>query len=94
MIDTNQTVLKGQLIEWTDCDIAAYRIGICLGLMPDCPAFGATKHVFWGVHPVGEMLYTMLNSLMERGILEKREEPDIQYRWSPGFLGSWEKPVL
>jgi hypothetical protein len=24
------------------------------------------------------------------GVLEKRDEPDFQYRWNPAFRGSWE----
>jgi hypothetical protein len=34
----------------------------------------------------------MLNLLVEHGVLERREEPDIQFRWSPSFVGSWETP--
>jgi hypothetical protein len=36
------------------------------------------------------MLYEMLKKLVAAGVLERRDEPDIQYRWSPAFVGSWE----
>jgi hypothetical protein len=88
-----QTTLKGRISDWTDWDWAAYSLGICLGLMPDAAAFGAAKHVFWSNHPVGDLLYSMLDRMVEQGILEKRDEPDIQCRWSPSFRGSWEESV-
>ncbi len=84
--------LKNQLTEWTDWDVAAYQLGISLGLMPDVPAFGASKHVFWSDHPIGKMLHSMLGTLVANSVLEKRDEPDIQYRWSPSFIGSWAAP--
>jgi hypothetical protein len=76
--------LKDRLSEWTDWDGAAY----CLGLMPDGDAFGGAKHVFWSNDPIGNMLHSMLELLVEQRALEKRDEPDIQYRWSPSFVGS------
>jgi hypothetical protein len=82
--------IKISLREWTDWDLAAYNLGICLGLMPDERTFGNTKHVFWSNHPLGNMLKAMLDRLVEHGVLEQRDEPDIQYRWNPTFRGSWE----
>ena len=87
-----EQTLKESISDWTDGDWAAYRLGICIGLMPDAAAFGAAKHVFWSNHPVGEMLYAMLDRFVEQGVLERRDEPDVQYRWSPAFRRSWEEP--
>jgi hypothetical protein len=78
------------LSDWTDADAAAFLLGIALGLMPDESAFGSAKHVFWTRNPIGEMLYGMLDRLVEHGVLEKRDEPDWQYRWNSSFHGSWE----
>jgi hypothetical protein len=36
------------------------------------------------------MLGHILEELVQEGILEKRDEPDYQYRWNPAFRGSWE----
>jgi hypothetical protein len=83
--------LKERISDWTDWDWAAYNLGISLGLMPDAPAFGRAKHVFWGAHDVGGMLYLTLDRMVEQGILEKRDEPDFQYRWNPTFRSSWEE---
>jgi hypothetical protein len=71
-------------------DWAAYSLGVSLGLIPDEPAFGGAKHVFWSNHPTGEILHAMLDRLVEHGVLEKRDEPDIQYRWSSAFHGTWD----
>ena len=82
--------LKDNLTEWADWDGAAYQLAICLGLMRDAAALGSSKHVFWSDHPIGNLLASMLDQLVQAGILEKRDEPDTQYRWSPAFRGSWE----
>jgi hypothetical protein len=83
--------LKERLLDWTDWDGAAYSLGICLGLMPDLETFGSAKHVFWSNHPIGNFLSSILDRMVEEGILEKRDEPDKQYRWNPAFCGTWEK---
>lgn len=83
--------LKERISDWTDWDAAAAYLADCLGLIPATAASGAAKHVFWSKHPVGDVLYSMLERMVEQGILEKRDEPDIQFRWSPTFRGSWEK---
>ena len=86
-----EKTLKELLVDWTDWDWAAYALGISLGLMPNESAFGAAKHVFWTDNAVGNTLHAMLETLVEQGIIERREEPDTQYRWNASFRGSWEK---
>jgi len=78
--------------EWSDWDGAARWLATCLGLMPDEPGWGRTKHVFWSNHPIGNVLYETLERLVQVGVLESRDEPDKQYRWNPAFRGSWEEP--
>ena len=82
--------LREALADWSDWDGAGYALGICLGLMPPEPGWGRAKHVFWSNHDIGNMLYAMLDQLVTASVLEKRDEPDIQYRWNPAFRGSWE----
>jgi len=82
--------LREALSDWRDIDVAGYALGIALGLMPPKPAFGRAKHVFWSNNEIGTMLYAMLDQLVAAGVLEKRDEPDFQYRWNPAFRGSWE----
>lgn len=84
--------LKQSLQMWTDVDGAAYELAVVLGLMDPAshPFHTNAKHVFWSSHPVGEALFQMLESLTKAGVLERRDEPDFQYRWNGGFKGSWE----
>jgi hypothetical protein len=89
-LDVESTSLRELLAEWTDWDFASYSLAICLGLMKSAPAFGRSKHVFWSNHPIGDLLLGMLNSMTIAGVLERRDEPDIQFRWNAAFKGSWD----
>jgi hypothetical protein len=83
--------LKQALSNWTDADIAAYHLALCLGLMtPDIDFATKAKHVFWATNPIGDMLYQMLDALAQHTVLEKRDEPDYQFRWNADFKGSWQ----
>ena len=86
---TNKT-LKERLREWTEIDVAAYQLAICLGLMTDKDAFATdVKHVFWSANEVGDGLYYALRRLEDAFILERNE--DYQVRWNPKFQGDWER---
>src|SRR5690348_879086 len=82
--------LRESLGDWIDIDGAGCALGVCLGLIPAREGWGRHKHVFWSNNPIGNMLYKMLDDLVAEGVLEKREEPDSQYRWYKAFRGSWE----
>ena len=83
--------LKEALSNWTDADFAAYDLAQCLGLMgPNVEFATRAKHVFWAVNAIGTALSKMLDSLVEVGVLEERDEPSHQYRWNTNFKGSWE----
>jgi hypothetical protein len=81
--------LKQRLSDWTDIDWAGYQLAVCLGLMEESSPFdfGKAKHVFWSNHPIGDLLFQMLDQLTAQGILEENDEPDFQYRWNAGFKG-------
>ena len=83
--------LRATLADWTDQDGAAYLMSVALGLMnpEDAPFHTKAKHVFWSAHPVGEALHGFLETLAALGVLERRDEPDVQYRWNREFRGSW-----
>lgn len=78
--------------EWTDCDFVEYDFMVLLGLIdPIKSEFnGKAKHVFWSSNDVGTSIHEMLETLVKLGMLEKRDEPDLQYRWNQEFKGSWE----
>jgi len=88
----NTRTLRTALEEWTDWDGAAYALAVALGLIDPQQAPFATKakHVFWSNHPVGTMLYDMLDRLVALGAILRRDEPDKQYRWNREYRGTWE----
>ena len=84
--------LKEGLADWTDWDIAAYRLANALGLISeDVPFATKSKHVFWTNNSIGNGLAEILDQFVALGVIERREEPDWQYRWNSGFRGTWER---
>jgi hypothetical protein len=86
--------LRERLQEWVDFDVAAYWLGLSMGMFP--PEKGTSwdpeiKWVFWSCNPEGDFLGHMLLGLVELGILERNEDGD-QFRWSPN-LGSFIPPA-
>lgn len=83
--------LKERLSDWKDWDGAAFDVGVCLGFWPDMGApygfdpWHGTKGIMWSNNPLGNAIYYFLSGLVEAGMLEMREEPDIAYRWNPGY---------
>ena len=73
--------LSTSLREWTDWDTAGFHLGRALGLF-ERASWLETKHIFWTDNPTGKMLHAMLGELVTSGILDRRDEPDDQYRWS------------
>ena len=86
--------LREKLTEWTDIDIAAFHLAQNLGLMGKDVRFHLeAKHIFWSNNSVGNTLYNMLKELANLGILEYREDPDLQFKWNNSFVGSWETKI-
>ncbi|MBI3651604.1 MAG: hypothetical protein HY231_11360 [Acidobacteria bacterium] len=78
-------------MNWTDGDVAAFLLARSIGLMKsDIPFATNTKHIFWANHSVGSFLFQMLDEMVKLEILEKRDDPDIQYRWNQSYLGTWD----
>jgi hypothetical protein len=87
MMKSSIASLQERLADWVDWDGAAYQVGACLGLWPE---FGApynedcwhgVKGIMWSSQ--GDFIYHFLDGLVKAGYLERREEPDIGYRWNP-----------
>jgi hypothetical protein len=74
--------LVEQLAGWTDVDWAQYELGRAIGLFADV-SIQQAKSVFWTDNPLGNALWEALHSLVRGGVLEYRDEPDHQFRWSP-----------
>jgi hypothetical protein len=48
-------------------------------------------HVFWSNNTIGDMLHDVLLQLVALGVLERREEPDEQFRWNTAFRETRER---
>lgn len=74
--------LSEGLADWTDWDAAAFAVGRSLGIFGESETFAQVKGVFWTDNPLGNALHEVLLQLAAAGVLEQREEPDEQFRWS------------
>jgi len=97
MKKTSIASLKERLAGWTSWDGAMYHLGACLGFWPEFGAPGdasgpfdpwhGVKGTIWSANPLGDAIGHFLDSLVEEGCLERREEPDIEFRWNPNYKG-------
>jgi hypothetical protein len=78
--------LPQDLAEWEDWDGAAYLLGRALGLFEN-QSYLEVKGVFWTDNHLGNGLHDALLSLVRAGVLERRDEPDEQFRWQPPVGG-------
>jgi hypothetical protein len=74
---------REKLANWTDWDIAAWRLGIALGVYPSDTAFTWVKSAFYGPTPTppADALLQLLDRLVEVGLLQESEN---EYRWQAG----------
>jgi len=92
---TSIASLQDRLAGWTDWDMAAYQLGACLGFWPEFGApsdatgpldpYHGIKDVLWSASTLGDGLFHFLEALIEEGCLERRDKPDIQFRWNPNY---------
>lgn len=75
--------LKDDLSDWIDIDFAQHCLAVCIGLVKDDSKMRDYKAIYWSDNIMGNLLAKMLDDLVELGCLEKRDEPDWQYRWNP-----------
>ena len=64
------------------------RLGRCcascwqgLSIFPTTSTLADQKHVFWADNPLGDQLHKVLLALASAGVLDRRDEPDEQFRW-------------
>ena len=79
--------LADELAEWTDWDFAAFLVGLNLDVLSGNFATDS-KAVFWTKNSLGDGLHDVLLALVRAGVLERREEPDEQFRWRGGGLST------
>ena len=67
--------------QWVDWDVAAWLLARAVGV-PLPSEFWACKGTFWTDNPMGNGLHDALVALYRAGILDRRDEPDEQFRWN------------
>ena len=86
MISNPMNTLRTALVEWTDFDVAAHALAQVLGIFPFDMPMREVKYVYWSNVPLGNSLIQQLERLAQLGVLERREEPDLQYRWCSSYV--------
>ena len=71
--------LSDDLADWTDWDNAMFLLGRALGALRG--DFLANKGVLWADTALGNQLHEALLALVAAGVLDRRAEPDEQFRW-------------
>lgn len=85
--------LKERLAGWTSWDIAIFHLGTALGFWPEFGAPGGedpwrgVKGTIWSANTLGDAMAMFLEELVKEGALERRDEPDIEFRWNPKYKG-------
>ncbi|MCF6221861.1 MAG: hypothetical protein L3J65_12185 [Robiginitomaculum sp.] len=83
--------LRHTLKEWTEIDVAAFHLGVALGIIPplsdekDIYNFGGKKWMFWSENPLGNLLFDLLENLVKLDILEKHKGDNQLFRWNPSY---------
>jgi hypothetical protein len=80
--------LKEHLRDWTDFDVAEFRLGQLLGVFPEGNPWHHAqefKHVVWSAHPMGDFLAEVLEGLVKLGVLEKDPGGGTTFRWNPKY---------
>jgi len=77
--------LKEYLLDWRDRDVAAYCLGITLGIFPVSSGdfwegFREYKHIFWCNGHTGDLLDKILMELWQIDILEWNDDKEA-FRW-------------
>lgn len=83
--------LAEHLEEWTDIDVAAYRLAVALGLMappqPDAGPFdfGGRKDLFWTDNPLGNLMFRTLEEMVTLGALDTHPNDEHLFRWNRDY---------
>lgn len=77
--------LRETLTEWCDWDEAATAYGRSLGIFDGADRRQVIQVVL-SDNPLGGGLHAGMMALVEAGVVERREEPDEQFRWIFGSV--------
>ena len=98
MKKTSLASLQERLAGWTTWEMAGYHLGACLGFWPEFGAPVAYGFDPWhglkdviGAHPLADVLFDLIQGLVDLEVLERKENPDnytdVSYRWNPNYKG-------
>lgn len=73
--------LKERLDDWTDIDVAAFHLGIAMGVFPPDQDWQEVKYVFWSHTWLGYYLVESLRNLAKSKVLLSDEDFD-QVKWN------------
>ncbi len=75
-------MLRDELQTWVNADKASHILGRDIGV------FDGTLNLYrltlFMPTPISTALYKMLNELVTAGVLERRDDPEIEFRWVQG----------
>jgi len=76
-------VLRLMLKEWTDWDMAAYFLGVSLGIWKGDSVewYERAKGGIWSTNMTSELLNGMMMDMVRLEQVEYREETEDQFRW-------------
>jgi hypothetical protein len=75
--------LRETLRDWTDWDLAAFRLGRAIGLYEREDDWWRSKAALWTDNQTGAALHDALVVFAEGSVIQTRSEPDEQFRWPP-----------
>jgi hypothetical protein len=75
-------MLRDELQTWVFEEEASYILGCDIGVFDGTPnLYRLTLNM---PTPISTALYKMLNELVTAGVLERRDDPEIEFRWVQG----------
>lgn len=87
--------MREDLADWSDWDMAALSYGAAIGVFDDASR-RQVRRVVLSDNDLGSGLHDGVMALVTAGVLERREQPEEQFRWVfagpkslPGALESW-----
>jgi hypothetical protein len=77
--------LRSTMTDWLDWDEAAESYGRALGIF-DGASQRQVNQIVLSDNPLGGGLHAGMMALVQAGVVERREEPDEQFRWIFGTI--------
>lgn len=73
--------LSTTLTDWTDWSLTSFRLGRAIGVYETDGHWDKVGSAIWIDNTVGAGLHEAVVALAESGVLERRDDPDPEFRW-------------